>query len=63
MEVMHSNICAYLPQTKMEGRLRLNSGKRNRDWSGCLAHIKVLLQMLKEKMQRMGGQRGRELDF
>lgn len=40
MEVMHSNICAYLPRVKMEGRLRLNRGKRNPDWSGCFAHIK-----------------------
>lgn len=39
MEVMHSNICAYLLRVKMEGRLCLR-GKRNHDWSGCFAHIK-----------------------
>ncbi len=39
-QVMHSNICAYLPRVKMEGRVRLNRDKQNPDWSGCFAHIK-----------------------
>lgn len=40
MEVMHSNICAYLPKSEMEGRLRFDRGKQNPDWSGCFVHIK-----------------------
>ncbi len=47
---MHSNICAYLPRVKMEGRLLLIEAKETLIGQDVLLISKVSLQMLKEEM-------------